>query len=69
MAKSLKPGDHVRWKTSQGETKGRVVKRVTKRTRIKGHVATASRADPQYVVQSRKSGAKAAHRATALKKR
>jgi hypothetical protein len=69
MAKRLKAGDKVRWNTSQGETEGRVVKRVTARTRIKGHVATASRSNPQYVVKSRKSGAKAAHKASALKKK
>jgi len=69
MTKGLKPGDPVRWNTSQGETEGRILRRVTKRTRVKGHVATASRSDPQYLVESRKSGAKAAHKASAIKKK
>ena len=68
MATKLKTGDHVAWDTSQGETKGRVEKKLTKATRIKGHVAKPSRIDPQYLVKSDKTGAEAAHRPRELRK-
>lgn len=68
MAKDLKNGDEVSWKTSQGETTGEVVKTQTSPTKIKGHTVRASKSDPQIIVKSSKTGAKAAHRAEALKK-
>jgi len=67
--KSLEPGDKVAWNTSQGETRGRVVKRQTSPTRIKGHEVKASASEPQFIVESDKTGARAAHKAEALKKR
>ncbi len=69
MAKKLAPGDEVRWETSQGTTEGKVVRKLTARTRIKGHVAKASPDDPQYLVESGKSGAKAAHRPELLRRK
>lgn len=68
MAKELKPGDEVTWETSQGETHGKVEKKQTKPTKIKGHAVKASEEEPQYIVRSDKSGRKAAHRPEALKK-
>ncbi|MET3858295.1 MULTISPECIES: DUF2945 domain-containing protein [unclassified Rhizobium] len=69
MSKDLKKGDHVVWKTSQGETTGTVVKKQTSPTKIKGHQIKASRSDPQVIVESSKTGAKAAHKPSALKKK
>jgi hypothetical protein len=69
MAKDLKPGDKVAWNTSQGETRGEVVKRQTRPARIKGHKVEASEDEPQFVVRSDKTGAVAAHRPGALKRR
>ncbi len=69
MVKSLEPGDKVAWNTSQGETHGRVVKRQTSPTRIKGHEVEASTSNPRFIVESDKTGARAAHKAGALKKR
>lgn len=69
MAKDLKKGDKVAWNTSQGETKGEVVKKQTSPTKIKSHEVKASEADPQFIVESDKTGAKAAHKPEALKKR
>jgi hypothetical protein len=68
MADKLKPGDKVTWDTSQGVTHGKVVKKLTSATRIKGHVAKATKDDPQYLVQSDKTAAKAAHKPKALKR-
>lgn len=70
MAKrELKRGDAVEWETSQGTTHGKVQKKVTSRTHLKGHVVAASEEEPQYLVKSDKSGELAAHKAEALKKR
>jgi hypothetical protein len=69
VAKELKKGDTVAWKTSQGETTGKVVKKQTSPTKIKGHEVKASKADPQVIVESSKTGAKAAHKPSALKKK
>ena len=68
MPHKFKPGDPVSWKTSQGVTTGKVVKKVTARARVKGHVAEASPDDPQYLVESGKTGARAIHKPNALKK-
>ena len=67
-AKSLKPGEKVRWKASQGTITGTVVKKQTSKTKIKTHKVSASRASPEYIVRSDKTGAKAAHKPSALKK-
>ena len=68
MTKELKPGDKVRWGTSQGETHGTVEKKTTRTTRVKGHVAKATKEEPQYVVKSDKSGKAAVHKPEELKK-
>ena len=68
MTGSLKSGDKVKWSSTQGEVTGHVTKKVTRETKIKGHVAKATRDDPQFVVKSDKTGAEAVHRPDALKK-
>lgn len=67
--KKLKKGDEVAWNTSQGETTGKVEKKLTSRTSIKGHEVAASADDPQYLVKSDKTGAEAAHKPDALRKK
>lgn len=68
MAKQLKAGDEVSWDTSQGKTRGRVVRKQTSPTRIKGHKVKASADEPQYIVESDKSGKRAAHKPDELRK-
>ena len=68
MPSKITPGDRVRWNTSQGETRGRVVKKLTAPTKIKDHDVQASADNPQYLVKSSKTNAAAAHKAKALKK-
>ena len=67
MAKDLKKGDAVSWESHGGTAHGKVVKKQTSDTKIKGHQVRASTADPQFIVESDKGG-KAAHKAGALKK-
>jgi uncharacterized protein YijF (DUF1287 family) len=67
MAKELKPGDAVSWKSHGGTAHGKVVSEVTKRTKIKGHTVAASPENPELIVET-KAGAKAAHKPAALTK-
>ena len=69
MTKTLKKGDHVQWNSSQGEISGVVKKKLTSPTDIKGHHVAASKDNPEYLVESDKTHAKAAHKAEALKKK
>ncbi len=69
MAKTLKPGDTVQWDHSQGTTTGKVVRKQTTPTQIKGHKVAASKSNPEYIVKSDKTGALAAHKPQELRKR
>ena len=66
--KTFKAGDTVKWEHSQGTTEGTVVRKLTKPTSIKGHKVAASTDNPEYLVESEKTGARAAHKPDALKK-
>jgi hypothetical protein len=66
--KTLKKGDKVEWSTPQGKTRGTVRKKLTSTTKVKGHTAKATKKEPEYLVESEKTGKKAAHKAGALKK-
>lgn len=69
MTNEFKKGDKVEWKSSQGTIEGKVEKKLTSPTSIKGHEVAASADNPEYLVVSNKTGAKAAHKPKALKKR
>ena len=58
----------MRWDHSQGSSTGKVVRKVTSPTRIKGHKVAASEDNPEYIVESDETGAKAAHRPGELRK-
>lgn len=61
-------GDRVEWKTSQGKTTGVVKKKLTSPIDIKDHHVAASEDNPEYLVESDKTGKEAAHKPDALKK-
>ena len=67
MAALPKKGAKVTWGTSQGETVGTVEKVVTSTTKVKSHVAKATKANPEVMVKSSKSGKKAVHKPEELK--
>jgi hypothetical protein len=69
VSETLKAGDKVEWQTSQGKTQGTVKRKLTSKTKIKSHVVAASKKNPEYLVESEKTGAVAAHKPSALKKR
>src|SRR5262245_20108088 len=69
MRAKPRKGERVAWDTSQGETTGRIVRKLTTKTRIKGYTAKPTKDAPQYLVRSDKSGKKAAHKASELRKK
>jgi Hypervirulence associated proteins TUDOR domain len=68
MAKPLKAGDKVSWDSSGGHGTGKVVRKQTTPTQIKGHKVAALKDNPEYIVRSEKSGKIAAHKPDELKK-
>lgn len=67
MAKQLKAGDKVSWKSHGGKAEGKVVRKLTSPTQIKGHKVAASKDNPEYLVET-DEGKRAAHKAGALSK-
>jgi plastocyanin len=65
VADDLKPGDKVKWKSHGGEAHGKVVKKQTSETQIKGHKVAASEDNPQFIVET-DEGKRAAHKPDAL---
>ena len=63
---SLRKGTSVEWNTPQGPTQVNVVEKKTSDFELVGNQHRASEAEPQYVVESAKTGARAAHKASAL---
>ena len=68
MPDKFKKGDEVEWNTPQGKTGGTVKKKLTSETKIKDHKVAASEDNPEYLVESGKSGKEAAHKPESLKK-
>ena len=66
--KTFSKGDSVEWNTSQGKTSGKVVKKVTAPVKVGGHTAKASKTNPEYVVETKKSHKIAVHKPDSLKK-
>lgn len=67
MAKQLRAGDKVSWSSHGGTAHGKVVKKLTGSTEIKGHKVAASEDNPEYLVET-DEGKQAAHKAEALHK-
>ncbi|ARC57990.1 hypothetical protein AS850_12970 [Frondihabitans sp. 762G35] len=65
---SISVHDRVSWGTSQGRTHGVVTKRHTSDFEFDGQKFTASSDEPAFIVESEKTGAKAAHKGSALTK-
>ncbi|KQR02885.1 hypothetical protein ASF72_06710 [Arthrobacter sp. Leaf141] len=63
---SLSKGTSVEWNTPQGMTHGKIVEKKTSDFELDGNTHRASKDEPQYVVESAKTGARAAHKASAL---
>jgi hypothetical protein len=68
MAKALKTGDRVAWRSSGGGSVGHVERKLTSSTKIKGHEVAAAHDDPEFLVRSDKSGKVATHKPSALRR-
>ena len=63
---SLSRGAHVSWNTSQGRTHGVTVAKRTRRFQHDGQQFNASPDEPYWIVESDKTGARAAHKESSL---
>ena len=63
----MKIGDRVSWDSPQGRTHGTIVDHKTKDFQLDGRQWRASEDEPKFVVESEKTGAKAAHEPSALR--
>ena len=68
MAEPLREGDRVAWSHSRGTSHGKVVEVATTSGKIEDFAYEASEDDPRYIVESDDTGARAAHKAEALRK-
>lgn len=66
-ASDLHKGVRVSWNTSQGRTQGVVVRKAVRRFKIDAFEIHATKDDPRWVVQSEKTGKRAAHKASGLR--
>jgi hypothetical protein len=65
--KSFRKGDEVEWDSHGGTAVGKVKKKITSDTEAGGRTVRASKDDPQYLVESDKSGGEAVHKPGALR--
>ena len=63
---SFSTDDRVQWNTQQGPTQGTVQSKHTDAFEFKDQTFKATDEDPVYVVESEKSGSRAAHHESAL---
>ncbi|WP_405625275.1 DUF2945 domain-containing protein [Streptomyces sp. NBC_00016] len=62
-------GDKVSWKSHGQNVTGKVKRKITDRTEAAGRTVDASREEPQYEVESDRTGRSAVHRPGALRKK
>lgn len=65
MVARLAKGQKVRWNSHGGKAHGKVVKTITRATRIKRHKVAASPDNPEVIVET-DEGKRAAHKPSAL---
>ena len=63
---TINKDDRVHWNTSQGRTTGTTVEKRLKPFTHDGQKFNASDEDPYWIVESEKSGARAAHKESSL---
>lgn len=71
MARQKKFGkdERVSWSSHGSEAVGKVKKKITKRTKTAGRTVDASPEEPQYEVESEKSGGRAVHKPESLRRK
>jgi hypothetical protein len=66
MADEFSKGDHVTWNSHGSKAEGTVQRKITEETEASGRKVKASPDEPQYEVESDKSGKTAVHKPGAL---
>lgn len=66
---NLHKGDKVSWRTHGTTTEGTVQRKITSDTQAAGRKVKADKDDPQYLVESDRSGRDAVHKPDALEKK
>jgi hypothetical protein len=66
---AISKGDTVSWNTSQGKTEGTAKEKRTKEFEFEGQTFKASDDEPYWIVESDKTGSKAAHKESTLEKK
>lgn len=66
---AFRTGSKVTWNTSQGRTHGTVQEKRTSDFTFEGQQFRPTDDDPYYIVESDRTGAKAAHKESALRRR
>ncbi|WP_026535228.1 DUF2945 domain-containing protein [Arthrobacter sp. H14] len=69
MSGNFKVGDHVRWNSEAGHVEGKILKVHTQDTEFKGRTRHCSKDEPQYEIESDKTGHIAMHKGSALEKK
>ncbi|WP_236243577.1 DUF2945 domain-containing protein [Streptomyces sp. CC228A] len=67
--KKLHTGDDITWKSHGSTVSGTVKREITDRRKAAGRTVDASTEEPQYEVESDKSGRSAVHKPEALRKK
>jgi hypothetical protein len=67
--KTFKKGDKVEWNSHGSKAVGKVERKITSETEAGGRKVKASKDEPQYLVESDKSGGTAVHKPGALRKK
>ncbi|KQX61250.1 MULTISPECIES: DUF2945 domain-containing protein [unclassified Streptomyces] len=62
-------GDQVSWKSHGQNVTGKVKRKITERTEAAGRTVDASPEEPQYEVESDKTGRSAVHKPAALRRK
>ncbi|CAN7254852.1 DUF2945 domain-containing protein [Terrabacter sp. LjRoot27] len=63
---AISKGDTVHWNTSQGRTTGTAVEKRVSGFTFEGQTFNASEDEPYWIVESGKTGARAAHKESSL---
>ncbi|MGQ0632892.1 MAG: DUF2945 domain-containing protein [Sporichthyaceae bacterium] len=66
--KSFAKGTKVSWSSHGQKVLGKVIGKITRRTKVAGRTVAASKDNPQYHVRSDKTGRDAVHKPGALNK-
>ncbi|WP_299570134.1 DUF2945 domain-containing protein [uncultured Williamsia sp.] len=66
---AISQGDTVSWNTPQGKTEGTATEKRTSEFEFEGQTFKASDDEPYWIVESDKTGSKAAHKESTLDKK